>query len=80
MYVGRGTVACVATRYVLDGAGNKSQWNCDNPHPNRAALGATQPSTQWVTGNSHGVKRPGRGLIHTRNSVAEVKKRVELYF
>jgi len=38
MYVGRGSVACIATSYGLDGPGYESQWSCDFPYPSRAAL------------------------------------------
>jgi len=42
-------------------------------------LGHTKPPAQWVTGHSHGVKKPGHGVNYPPPSSPEFKKRRELY-
>jgi hypothetical protein len=77
--MGRDSSVGIATRYELDGPGIESRWGRDFQQPSRPALGPTQPPVQWVSGNSLGVKRPGRGVDHPPPSSAEVKERAELY-
>jgi hypothetical protein len=69
----------IANRYWLDGSGIESRWGRDFPHPSRPALGPTQPTLQWVTGLSRGVRRPGRGVDHPPPSSTKVKEKVVLY-
>jgi len=43
---GPGSVAVIATGYVLDGPGIESRWRRDFPHLSTPALGPTQPPVQ----------------------------------
>jgi hypothetical protein len=78
--VGRGSVVGVATFYWLDGPVIESRWGRGIAHPNRLALGPTQPPIQWVPGLFHGRKAAETRHYHLPSSSAEVKERVELYF
>ena len=49
-----GSVAGITTGYWMDGPGIETRWERDFPHLSRPALGATQPSVQWVPGLSQG--------------------------
>ena len=71
---GPGGVVGITTGYGLDGPGIESRLRRDFPHLSRPALGATQPSVQWVPGLSRGKERPGRDADPSPPSSAVVKK------
>jgi hypothetical protein len=73
------SVACIVTRYGLEGPGIESRWGRDFPHPSRPALGLTQHSIQWAPDFFPGIKRQARGVDHSPQSNAEIIERVELY-
>ena len=52
------SVAGIATRYGLGGAGIESWWGRDFPHPSRLALGPTQPPIKWIPSYSLGSTHP----------------------
>ena len=54
LHVGLDSSVGIATGYGLDGPGIETRWERDFPHLSRPALGATQPSVQWVPGLSRG--------------------------
>jgi hypothetical protein len=64
----------IATRYGLQGPGIESRLGRDFPRPLKPALGPTQPLMQWVPGLSGGVKRSGRGVVHTPHLTPRLKK------
>jgi hypothetical protein len=72
-FLGRDNVANIATRYRLDGPGNRARNLPDRP--------CSPPSLlyNWYRVSFPGVKRPDRGVGHPSQSGAEVKERVELY-
>ena len=75
----RDSLSGIATRYRLYSPGIESQSGRDFPFPFRAALGSTQPPTQWVPSLFTGGKAAGRGVSQPPPGSGEVKERVELY-
>ena len=82
--VDRNSTVGIATRYGLDGLGMESRWGARfslpvhtgrRAHP--ASCTRVRETGYWVS--FPGVKRPGRDVDHPPPSIAEVKKRVELY-
>ena len=61
---GPGSVVGIATGYRLDSLGIESRWEREFPHLSRPALGATQPSVQWVPG-----VKSGRGVMLTPHPI-----------
>jgi hypothetical protein len=78
IFMCRGSVVGITTRYGLYGTGIESRWGRDFPHPSMSALGPTQPPIQMGTGSFPGLKQQGCGVNHPPPSSAEVKERVEL--
>jgi hypothetical protein len=58
-FVGRDIIACLDTRYGLDGPGFELRWGRDFPHIPWPAVGPTQPPVQWVPGLFPGGKAAG---------------------
>ena len=56
---GRDNAVGIATRYGMDGSGDRIRWGRDFPHPSRPALGPTEPSIQWVPALFFGGKAAG---------------------
>ena len=56
MYIGRNSVAVIATRYGLDGPVIESLWwgGGDIRNPFRPKLGPIQPLVQWIPGQPWG--------------------------
>ena len=52
---GPGSVAGIATAYLLDGPGIDSRWRRDFTHLSGLALRPIQPPVQWVPGLSRGL-------------------------
>ena len=48
LFVGRGSVVGIATRYGLDGPGTNIRWGRYCPHPSPTTLVPTQPLIQWT--------------------------------
>ena len=70
---------CIATRYGMDGLGIESQWGRDFRTRSDRPCGPPSLLDNGYRVSFPGVKRPTRGLNHSRPSGAEVKERVELY-
>jgi hypothetical protein len=64
--MGRDNSVGIATRYELDGLGIESRWGRDFPHSSKPALDPTQPSIQWVPGQSRGQSCRGVALTTHR--------------
>ena len=69
----------IATRYELDGWGDRIPLVARFSAPIHTGPGAYPATCTLGTGSFQGVKRPGRGVVHSPPSSAEVKERVELY-
>ena len=70
---------CTATRYGLDGHGDRIPVGARFSAPVQTGPGAHPASCTMGTVSFPGVKRPGRGVDHPPPSSAEVGGRVELY-
>jgi len=66
-------------RYGMDGTGIEYRWGRDFPHPERPALGPTQPPVQGYWISFPAVQRRGRGVDHQTPASVKVKERVQLY-
>ena len=77
---GRDSSVGIATRYGLDGPGDRIPvGGARLPAPVQTAPGAHPASYIMGTGSFPGVKRPRRGVDHPPPYSAEVEGRVELY-
>jgi hypothetical protein len=78
--VGRDSVVGIATRYGLDGPGDRISVGAKFSAPVPAIPGTHPASYTMGTGSlSRGVKRPRRDVDHPHPSTAEVKERVDQY-
>ena len=78
--VRRGSSVGIATRYGLDGPGDRIPVAARFSVPAQTGPGAHPASCTMGTRSFLGVKRLGRGVDHPPQSRAEVKERVEVYF
>jgi hypothetical protein len=77
--MGRDSSVGIATRYELDGPGDRNPVAAIFSAPVQNGPGAQSASWTMGTGSFPRVKRPGRGVDHPPPSGAEVKERVQLY-
>jgi hypothetical protein len=75
---GRVILVGIATRYGLDGSGDRIPVGARFSAHFQTGPGAHPASCTMGTGYFTGVKRPGRGFDHPPLSSAEVEGRVEL--
>ena len=77
--VGQDGSVGIATRYGVDGPGNRIPVGSRSSAPVQTGPGTHPASRTMVPVLFQGVKRPGRGVNYPPSSSAEVKDRVELY-
>ena len=77
--VGRDSSVGIASRYGLDGPGDRNPVEARFSAPVHTGPVAYPASCTVGMGSFPGVKRPGRGVDHPPPSSAKVKDRIELY-
>ena len=79
MPMDRDSAVCIATRYGLDGPGDRIPVEARFFAPVQTSPGAHPASCTMGTGPFPGVKRPGRGADHPPPSKCRSHERVGLY-
>ena len=77
--MGRDSSVGIASRYWLDGPGDRIPVGARFSAPVQTGPGTHPASYTTGTGSFPGVNRPVRGVGHPPPSSAEVEERVELY-
>jgi len=72
-------VGGTATRWRLKSPKFESLLWQDSQHPSTTSPGHTQAPEQWLPRSFVGTKRKGHGVNHSPRSIAEFKKKVDLY-
>jgi hypothetical protein len=73
LFIGHNCSVAITTLYGLVRPVFESRYGRNFLHPVRTVLGPIQPPIQWVPVCT-GLKRPGRGVYHTRHLASRLKK------